>query len=227
MSRSLSFCAIVLFFATSANAAVLELTWNDPTLDHTNGSIDLIGMSLTFDNTTGDYEIHANFNPAFPFSNPSGAFYIVNLNLYNTTNPNEVTLATPNGILVSVPSFFDFVVAPTTQLIITGNHSEFTSWQAGDAISNSSSIATPGVTFGTGVQNGGQGLDGLEPALVVILEGAPCPWDLNGDGMIGSSDLSFLLGDWGNVGGAADFDGGGVGSSDLSQLLGAWGPCPG
>jgi hypothetical protein len=57
----------------------------------------------------------------------------------------------------------------------------------------------------------------------------PCPWDLNGDGSVGSSDLSFLLGAWGVMGGngPADFDmSGSVGSGDLSALLGAWGPCP-
>jgi len=54
----------------------------------------------------------------------------------------------------------------------------------------------------------------------------PCPADINGSGDVGSQDLALLLGDWGNVGGAADLNGGGVGSQDLALLLGAWGPCP-
>lgn len=52
----------------------------------------------------------------------------------------------------------------------------------------------------------------------------PCPADLDGDGVVGSSDLASLLGSWG-AGGPADFDGGGVGASDLATLLGSWGPC--
>jgi len=48
--------------------------------------------------------------------------------------------------------------------------------------------------------------------------------DLNGDGVVGSADLTILLGAWGAAGGPADLDGdGSVGSSDLTILLGAWG----
>ncbi len=55
---------------------------------------------------------------------------------------------------------------------------------------------------------------------------APCPFDLDGDGSVGSGDIALLLGSWGQMGVPADFDGGGVGASDLALLLGAWGPCP-
>ncbi|MEC9372186.1 MAG: hypothetical protein VYC34_00005, partial [Planctomycetota bacterium] len=55
---------------------------------------------------------------------------------------------------------------------------------------------------------------------------APCPADLDGDGVVGSADLGALLGAWGQPG-PADFDAsGGVGSEDLGVLLGSWGPCP-
>lgn len=47
-------------------------------------------------------------------------------------------------------------------------------------------------------------------------EPAPCPWDLSGDGEVGSADLAALLGSWN-----APF-----GSEDLAALLGSWGPCP-
>ncbi|TVQ31492.1 MAG: esterase family protein [Phycisphaeraceae bacterium] len=55
-----------------------------------------------------------------------------------------------------------------------------------------------------------------------------CPADLNGDGLVGSADLSALLGSWGPCPGcAADLDGDGVvGAGDLAALLGSWGPCP-
>ena len=54
-----------------------------------------------------------------------------------------------------------------------------------------------------------------------------CPWDLNADDLVGSSDLITLLGAWGtDPAGPPDFDGdGSVGTSDLIILLGNWGPC--
>ncbi|MHC4427164.1 MAG: FG-GAP repeat domain-containing protein [Planctomycetota bacterium] len=56
---------------------------------------------------------------------------------------------------------------------------------------------------------------------------SPCPWDLDGSGSVGTSDLLDLLAQWGtNPGGPPDFDGdGNVGTSDLLALLGNWGPC--
>ena len=48
--------------------------------------------------------------------------------------------------------------------------------------------------------------------------------DLDGDGVVGGSDLSILLAAWGTKGGAADLDQDGwVGGSDLSILLASWG----
>ncbi len=47
-------------------------------------------------------------------------------------------------------------------------------------------------------------------------ESVPCPWDLNGDCVVGAMDLTILLANWDNPYGAAD----------LLDLLAAWGPCP-
>lgn len=60
------------------------------------------------------------------------------------------------------------------------------------------------------------------------LDGVPdacaCDADLDGDGMVGPSDLASLLGAWGTPG--ADLDGDGqTGASDLTVLLGSWGDC--
>lgn len=56
---------------------------------------------------------------------------------------------------------------------------------------------------------------------------ATCAADLNGDAVVGASDLAELLGSWGECAGCpADFDGDGVvGPTDLAMLLGAWGVC--
>jgi len=57
---------------------------------------------------------------------------------------------------------------------------------------------------------------------------APCPWDLDGDGVVDGADLGDLLNQWGPCPGCdADFDGDGVvDGADLGALLNAWGPCP-
>ncbi len=61
----------------------------------------------------------------------------------------------------------------------------------------------------------------------VLIQSPPCPWDLDGDGIAGITDLLDLLGLWGtDPGGPPDFDGDGtVGISDLLTLLAHWGPC--
>ncbi|MCH8822948.1 MAG: right-handed parallel beta-helix repeat-containing protein [Planctomycetes bacterium] len=55
-----------------------------------------------------------------------------------------------------------------------------------------------------------------------------CPWDLDGDGSVGISDLLHLFGNWGsNPGNPADFDKDGfVNTNDLLILFANWGPCP-
>ncbi|MCH7849062.1 MAG: FG-GAP repeat protein [Planctomycetes bacterium] len=58
-----------------------------------------------------------------------------------------------------------------------------------------------------------------------------CPWDLDGDAVVGVPDLLWLLGSWGPCPPKgdclADFDNtGDVGVKDLLILLGNWGPCP-
>jgi hypothetical protein len=46
--------------------------------------------------------------------------------------------------------------------------------------------------------------------------------DLDGDGVVGQTDLAILLGNWGGAG-LGDLDGDGtIGSPDLAILLGAW-----
>ncbi len=64
--------------------------------------------------------------------------------------------------------------------------------------------------------------------LELVTQAAPCPGDLDGDGIVSASDLAQLLGDWGPCEGCpADFNGDGVvDAADLAQLLGAWGMCP-
>jgi hypothetical protein len=53
-----------------------------------------------------------------------------------------------------------------------------------------------------------------------------CPGDLDGDGIVGGSDLGQLFAQWGGSG-SADFDGNGlVSGADLGILFTFWGDCP-
>ncbi|MCH8822173.1 MAG: hypothetical protein IH984_01570 [Planctomycetes bacterium] len=54
----------------------------------------------------------------------------------------------------------------------------------------------------------------------------PCPWDLDGNGVVGTSDLLELFAQWGTAG-PADFNNDGiVNTEDLLILFANWGPCP-
>ena len=59
---------------------------------------------------------------------------------------------------------------------------------------------------------------------VLRMESLPCLLgDIDGDGVVGQTDLAILLGAWGSADELADLDGDGfVGSTDLAILLGAW-----
>ncbi len=57
-------------------------------------------------------------------------------------------------------------------------------------------------------------------------DAAPCPADLNSDGVVDGTDLGLLLGDWGVFGSPADINQDGtVDGTDLGLLLGGWGNC--
>ncbi len=71
--------------------------------------------------------------------------------------------------------------------------------------------------------------------IALTVEGVPippkCPWDIDGNGTVGASDLLALLAAWGVCDDPADcpadFDNtNNVGTVDLLTLLANWGPCP-
>ncbi len=73
--------------------------------------------------------------------------------------------------------------------------------------------------------------NGFESGSAYLFDAAApgtCPWDLDGSGIVGASDLLALLVSWGPCKDCpADFDGNGtVGASDLLALLVNWGKCP-
>jgi len=174
--------AMMLFTTRMAYGAILFVTYDDPIGDYQDFNIDLTGMTLVFDNATGDYELNVTFDAANPFV---GTFN-VNANLLNgSIDP-----------LTTDPAFVNInerptVGAPTTELVFTGTNTKLTSWNQGDEIANNSSIFGIPIdatfsAFVSGVQNFGQGIDQLNPATSIV---APIPippviW-LFGSGLIG------------------------------------------
>lgn len=79
-------------------------------------------------------------------------------------------------------------------------------------------------------------IDGDENATATVDMGAyefdVCPWDLNGDCVVGAGDVLLLLAAWGDCPDPpdpcpADFNGDDeVGAGDILLLLANWGPCP-
>jgi hypothetical protein len=62
--------------------------------------------------------------------------------------------------------------------------------------------------------------------MVPILH-APCTADIDGNGIVGLSDILIVIDPWGSSNGSADIDGSGsVGVGDLLTLVDAWGACP-
>ncbi len=70
---------------------------------------------------------------------------------------------------------------------------------------------------------------GADPSATVTVmapASGPCIADLNGDGVVNSTDLSFLLGAWAQGDLLADLDDNAVlNGADLALLLGSWGAC--
>lgn len=83
---------------------------------------------------------------------------------------------------------------------------------------------------GTLVIRAGDTVNSIYSISRISLGPAPCPADLNDDGVVNGADLSALLAAWGPCGAGpcpADLNGDGiVNGADLSALLSAWGPCP-
>ena len=109
-----------------------------------------------------------------------------------------------------------------------GTPASFTNWNAGEP-----NNAGAGEDFAEFLGSIGKWNDladaGAGYSHLFIVELGPsapaCPADFDGDGIVGGSDLSVILSNWGGTG-AGDLDGDGVVSgTDMTTLLSAWGPC--
>ncbi len=111
----------------------------------------------------------------------------------------------------------------------SGEPVTFLSWNAGEP--NNAGNAEHYVEF-LGLQalwNDMPQTGGTAPHLALFELGPatpPCPGDLDGDFVVGGTDLTSILSNWGQPG-SADINGDGiVDGIDLSVVLGGWGDCP-
>ncbi|MBC03597.1 MAG: hypothetical protein CMJ34_09900 [Phycisphaerae bacterium] len=69
-------------------------------------------------------------------------------------------------------------------------------------------------------------VDDWSVTLVINELQAPCPADLDGDGVVNGADLGLFLGAWGTSPCKSDINGDGVcNGADLGEMLIAWGDC--
>ncbi len=149
---------------------------------------------------------------------PQGSMASMDLSVFND---GDDTLWTNDGINTLSYSL-------TTGAGLTAPMGSFTH-DSGDA-ANMHSIeldtSTVGPFAGGVVITSNDPEEGVRVVTVTANIVSDCPEDLDGDGVVGSSDLAQLIGLWTSMDPDADLDGSGtVGSGDLAILIGNWGPC--
>jgi len=93
-----------------------------PFSDITGPVSDVVDLTFSFDNATGDYAITVTASAAKPFSGELR----VNVNLFNGTR-GQLFLDNNNDFNVAVP---------TTSLILAGNNPQLLTWQVGDQVAS-------------------------------------------------------------------------------------------
>ena len=129
MRLRLGFALLLLLVVSAAQAYQSYVVFNDPAGDSP-GPIDVVGLVLSFDHTTGGYTLLLLADPSGPFQGD----FRVNVNLYNP-DTDSTSCAT---------SFFqdnmnDYVGFPaSTTLVLAGADDRLRAWDVGDRVATNS-----------------------------------------------------------------------------------------
>jgi len=145
------------------------------------------------------------------------------LEAWDISTPTSATLA--GSLAVGSGPLEDIQIAGDTAYLCDGAAGVITV-DVSDPTSMSidGGLTLPGMTaMGIAVSGASGYLAASDDLTVLDLSSCVLLGDLNGDGVVDSSDLGILLAAWGATGHPADLDGDGVvGSGDLGILLAAW-----
>ncbi len=120
---------------------------SDPGFFYPIGAIDLTGLQVTFDDTTGAYE--ATFTAAA--ANPFQGDFRLNINLFNP-DTGFGNAATPSAFNDTGNDFH--LGSPQTTVILTGTSSNLTFWDVGDRVAANGSLSGPTAMVNLGVPAG-------------------------------------------------------------------------
>ena len=124
------FACVVMTSPTTAHAEMLRVSFTDPLGDHT-GGIDIVGFDLTFDNTTGDYQVLFRADSSGPFA---GLFQI-DVSLFNADAGSST--ADTSFFQASKVNAAPAIFPPPTRSGFSGNSAVLRSWNLGDRIAAS------------------------------------------------------------------------------------------
>ncbi len=145
LAKVLLLCSLI---GAVAQAEPLRLQIIDPLNDQFNtGIIDLSGLTLDFNTTTGAYTITVQASAARPFS---GLF---RLNLFFLNPDTGLGISTSAMLIDNVNDIT--LASPSTSVVLTGVESNLTLWKVGDRVAiNSVPFGSPanlGLSFNSGV----------------------------------------------------------------------------
>jgi hypothetical protein len=158
------FIALVLLVPAAALSEILAFSFTDPVGDSTS-DIEVIGLSVMFDDTTGAYEMMVIASEENPFL---GAFRI-NVNLFN---PDAGSTACSQSLLSDAGAGNGFDLAqPARRIALVGEASSLLYWAPGQR------VATNDAPFGTPDCSGG-----FFSSVTDLPWGSPFPGDAIADG---------------------------------------------
>ena len=120
--------ALILGFGGPAHATLLTASWLDQDDSSDTASPDLLSVTLTFDNTTGDFTVQFFASSAQPFTGTFAA----NVNLLNL----DTGFTTNDPAFFLNPGAFNLSSSTSTLVERTGTNPFLLSWDVGDRVTH-------------------------------------------------------------------------------------------